>query len=553
MKLVKYSKSTANESANNTANGTAGSRGGNTTNISTSSSVDLDRVIWGQSDTGDDVDGSMVINGDINIKCIIPPSYEDDDEDDTGDDIDEETGGGNLNVELKITAKEVQATDVMVDRHLYVKLPHPDHDVQKVCLIDAVQKNTSVIALHTTDIAKLKTDVSTNISNLTTRVQKLESKKSAGYYWSAMAQLNSGNQPVKPVEPLTYIGADIGSFQVTESKAYLWRTIDGENYSIVSYWVPPEADKYYVASTLTAGSYDENNKAYTFPVGFITFITATGTKTPFGKSAWTDTNYIYASQGGQPPVLNYPSGVFQTVAGQIPRVDGYPHIWEISNIADANDYRKWKHLQSGSSGTSNELVHVIDYSDWGNRSTSPGYAVFLIDSDYKVADKFLGQNDNDPFITGGGSSKNWENAVWRKSFLMQILSDFLYQNRHFYNSTVGWSLNWGGPISSTGYGGQWTARLGGIIAPDSDVSSNIGYYPTSCISYLMGYCYGENKDDIFRVDFRFENVRLGKKLPYSKESFQAAGTISKVGIQRFWDVSYDKCYFKYTDAGASGN
>lgn len=553
MKIVKYSKSGSGTAASNGASGSGS--GGNTTVSSSTVSRGLDRTIWGQSDSGDDVDGSMLINGNVTIKAIVPPVYEPDDEDDDGEDVDEESGGGNLTVECKITADEVEAENVTVNKHLYVNLNHSAHNGAKKCLVDVVQSNTNNISQNADDISALQTTVQTNTTNiagLTGRVEKLESRKNPGYYWTTSAQLNSSNQPVKPVEPLTYIGADTGSFEVTESKAYLWRTVDGESFTIVSYWIPPEADKYYVASTLVSGYYDANNKVHTYPAGFVAFCIPALT-TPYGKSGWTTANYTYHSQGATAPVLNYPAAIFDTIAGVIPRVDGYANIWEIANIVDANDYTKWKHLQSGSGASNNELVHTIPYADWGNRSSSPGYGVFVISDDNIVADQYLGQNTNDPFITGEGTSKNWNNGVWRKSFLMHILSDFLWQNKHFYSDTIGWSFNWGGPCNSTGYGGQWTCRFGGIIEPDSNDFSNIGYYSNASISFLMGYVYSETTDGIFKVDFRFDKIRLGKKLSYSKESFTSAGLLSTTGWRKYWDVSYEKCYYKFTDAGASGN
>lgn len=74
---------------------------------------ELNRTIWGQKDEGDDVDGSMVVNGNVSIKVIVPPQYDPDegdpeDDDEDGEDIEEETGGGNLDVELKITAKQAE-------------------------------------------------------------------------------------------------------------------------------------------------------------------------------------------------------------------------------------------------------------------------------------------------------------------------------------------------------------------------------------------------------------------------------------------------------------
>ena len=95
-----------------------GSLGGSETSSSSGdlttrgAGYDLDRKIWGQSDTGEDIDGSMVVNGNVSIKVIVPPQYDpeegDPEEDDDGEDVETETGGGNLDVELKVTAKQAE-------------------------------------------------------------------------------------------------------------------------------------------------------------------------------------------------------------------------------------------------------------------------------------------------------------------------------------------------------------------------------------------------------------------------------------------------------------
>ena len=559
MRLIKYDKTkeTITKSA---------SSGGSSTVTEETISRSGEREIWGQNDTFDDIDGSMTVNGDITIKSITPLS-EDEDDDGDGEYEDYEEGGGNLNVENKITTNDFETNNATINKHLYVTLPHAEHNGVKKCLVEIAQNNATNIAnntinitTNTNEINSLKTTVNNhttnitnntnNITNLTGRVEKLESKKAVGYYWSAQALVNSSNQPTKPVEPLTYLGADIGTFEVTQEKPYLWRTIDGENYSIVSYWLPPDADKYYIASTLVCGYYDTNNKVHNYPAGFVAFNTPNLT-TPYGKSGWTDGTYKYASQGAAAPNLNYPTTIFNTVAGSIPRVDGYPHIWEISDISDANDYTKWKHLQSGSDNSNTGIQHVIEYSDWGNRSVAPGYGVFIVGDDNNVPLKYLGEEATDPYITGEGTATNWNNAVWRKSFLIYILSDFLYKNRAYYNDKIGWSFNWGGACNSTGYGGQWTMRFGGINAPDSNDPNNIGYFPTSTIGYLLGHVYSETSNNPMRIDFCFYNIRLGKKLPYSQESFSAAGTHSTTGLKKFWDVDYGKVIYKFQDYGAS--
>ena len=56
----------------------------------------------------------MIVNGNVTIKSIIPPIYEPDDDED-GEDEDYETGGGNLDVELGVTAKDVYGHSLYLD------------------------------------------------------------------------------------------------------------------------------------------------------------------------------------------------------------------------------------------------------------------------------------------------------------------------------------------------------------------------------------------------------------------------------------------------------
>lgn len=168
MKLIKYSKGIT--SKNSSSGG--GSMGGS----SESSSIELNRTIWGQQDEGDDIDGSMVVNGNVTIQAIVPPTYDDEDGSD-GDDIAEETGGGNLTVELKITSNEVEANDIYAKQHLYI--PHPTTKA-KTDIVELLKgydtritNNATNIAANKTEIDALKGRVSTaetNITNLTTTV-----------------------------------------------------------------------------------------------------------------------------------------------------------------------------------------------------------------------------------------------------------------------------------------------------------------------------------------------------------------------------------------------
>lgn len=163
MKLIKYSKG-----ATTTSNSGSNTGGGSTT---ISSSVELDRTIWGQHDEGNDIDGSMIVNGNVSINAIVPPTYDPDNEDGDGEDIEEETGGGNLNVELTITSDKTESNEVYAKNHLYVNYPHPNG--AKQCVVDLIKNNADKIAANTTNINNLTATVNnhtTQINNLTTTV-----------------------------------------------------------------------------------------------------------------------------------------------------------------------------------------------------------------------------------------------------------------------------------------------------------------------------------------------------------------------------------------------
>ena len=164
MKLLKYDRGKSGSTTIINGGGSSGSgeypptRGGGS-----------DRTIWGQYDSGDDIDGSMVVNGNVTIKAIVPPTYDDEDGSD-GENEDVETGGGNLNVELKITANEVEANDIYAKQHLYI--PHPTTKA-KTDIVELLKGYDTRITNNKTEIDALKGRVSTvegNVTNLTTTV-----------------------------------------------------------------------------------------------------------------------------------------------------------------------------------------------------------------------------------------------------------------------------------------------------------------------------------------------------------------------------------------------
>lgn len=175
MRLIKYD-GISDKSVKAILGSSGSSSSGGSDVGSRSEYTDLNRTIWGQDDTGDDIDGSMTVNGNISIKCIILPSYEDDDSDDGDDEVLEE-GGGNLDVELKITSKEVEANNIYATEHLYI--PHPSTKA-KTDIVELLKgydtritNNTNNIASNKTEIDALKGRVDTaetNITNLTNTV-----------------------------------------------------------------------------------------------------------------------------------------------------------------------------------------------------------------------------------------------------------------------------------------------------------------------------------------------------------------------------------------------
>lgn len=210
MKLIKYSKGIT--SKNSSSGG--GSRGGS----SESSSIELNRTIWGQQDEGEDVDGSMVVNGNVTIQAIVPPTYDDEDGSD-GDDIAEETGGGNLTVELKITSNEVEANDIYAKQHLYI--PHPTTKA-KTDIVELLKgydtritNNTTNIAANKTEIDALKGRVSTAETNITNLTSKVNNNTTAITNNTTNIQANA-DEIEKLKNQVSNISGDIESIDLSE-------------------------------------------------------------------------------------------------------------------------------------------------------------------------------------------------------------------------------------------------------------------------------------------------------------------------------------------------
>lgn len=209
MKLIKYSKGITSNSSSG-----GGSRGGS----SESSSIELNRTIWGQQDEGEDVDGSMVVNGNVTIQAIVPPTYNDEDGSD-GDDIAEETGGGNLTVELKITSNEQEANDIYAKQHLYI--PHPTTKA-KTDIVELLKgydtritNNSTNIAANKTEIDALKGRVSTAETNITNLTSKVNNNTTAITSNTTNIQANA-DEIEKLKNQVSNISGDIEGIDLTE-------------------------------------------------------------------------------------------------------------------------------------------------------------------------------------------------------------------------------------------------------------------------------------------------------------------------------------------------
>lgn len=180
MKIVSYTKTT-----DSTGTGISGGGGsGSSSEIQTPAGTrtELDRTIWGQQDSGDDIDGSMTVHGDVYVKVIEEKNYEPDDEDDDGEPIEEEEGGGSLFVDLTVRAKDIEALeDLSVGRHLYVNYPaHPAHPAEnKKCLGEILMT--------------IESDISTNKSNITANANEITTLKGRMSSAEKQIEINSTN------------------------------------------------------------------------------------------------------------------------------------------------------------------------------------------------------------------------------------------------------------------------------------------------------------------------------------------------------------------------
>ena len=132
----------------------------------------LDRVLWGQNDEGEDIDGSMWVNGSLYIGAI---DYGSEDDEATVDDsnvfVDDAEIGSVIANAL------IQSKDMYCLEHPYIT--YPIVGGKKTDLRELFNGFDERIKTNTTNIATNKTNISTNTTNITantTEITKLKSR-----------------------------------------------------------------------------------------------------------------------------------------------------------------------------------------------------------------------------------------------------------------------------------------------------------------------------------------------------------------------------------------
>lgn len=382
---------------------------------------------------------------------------------------------------------------------------------------------------YTKDYELLEDDNSTKLASTEWVNKKLKNldKVNPGYYWAIELKDN------KPVDPI-YIGTTEQDFQVSSEKPFLLYTNDGESWSIIRKYIPPQSNRIYILSTNISNNTDSSTGTVTrWPSGFLCYQKNGESFTiNYGKS-----NYISVkSTVNQLENIPQLSTLLADVeAGSIPVKSGYFYLWSIEVGLDKSNPSNWV---VESSGSINVSITIKDTCDWGNQTTIPGYTLWEVDDN----DIIIGEPSSSNFKNGEGTQENWSDSTWRRSFIRAILGETLTNNISNYSSETGWRFNYSGILKSTGYSGSyWSSRIGKLQEPTSDDKDNINSIPTATIGDVCGQVFG--KDCI--IYFQFTNVRIGKELPYryALGGYKIGDKLSSDGIKLF-ATSYDKCYYK---------
>lgn len=140
---------------------------------SSSGGVSLDRVLWGQTDEGEDIDGSMWVNGSLYLGAIDYGS--EDDEEGTTDT--NEIFVDDAEIGSVVANGLVQGKDMYCKEHPYIT--YPIVGGKKTDLRELFNGFDERIKTNATNIATNKTNISTNATNIaanTAEITKLKSR-----------------------------------------------------------------------------------------------------------------------------------------------------------------------------------------------------------------------------------------------------------------------------------------------------------------------------------------------------------------------------------------
>lgn len=214
----------------------------------------LDRVLWGQTDEGEDIDGSMWVNGSLYLGEIDYGS-EDDEEatsTDTGVFIDDaETGS-------LIADALVQSRDMYCKEHPYITYPITNgkktdlrelfngFDERIKTNATNIATNTTNITANTTEITKLKSRVTVNETNITNNTTNIAVNT------EEIKNINEKITNIKTNITALQDAMPVGSIIMFNGKAEEipsgWAICDGTNGT------PNLIDRFILASTYCGGT-----------------------------------------------------------------------------------------------------------------------------------------------------------------------------------------------------------------------------------------------------------------------------------------------------------
>ena len=227
---------------------------------SSSGGVSIDRVLWGQNDDGEDIDGSMWVNGSLYLGAIDYGSEDDEDTTDTSEIFVDDAETGSL-----IADALVQSRDMYCKEHPYIT--YPIVGGKKTDLRELFNGFDERIKTNTTNIATNKTNISTNATNIaanTAEITKLKSRVTVNEtnITANTTNIAANTAEIKNInEKITNIKTNItalqdampvGSIIMYNGKAEEipsgWAICDGTNGT------PNLIDRFILASTYAGGT-----------------------------------------------------------------------------------------------------------------------------------------------------------------------------------------------------------------------------------------------------------------------------------------------------------